>query len=70
MTTPTEARYNPGQGDQEHLVKDSLSCIATRGDVIERTREFNAERTSHGCSLLGRCHITRCDPNAFAPLKG
>ena len=50
MTTPTEARHNPGLGGQKHLVVLALwARIATRGDVIERTREFNAERTSYGC---------------------
>lgn len=52
MTTPTEACHNPGQGGQEHLmVLASWARIATRGDVIAHIREFNVERTSHGCSL-------------------
>ncbi len=39
--TPLETP-NPGQGGQEHLVVLALwACMATRGDVIERTREFN-----------------------------
>ena len=51
MTAPTEVRHNPDQGGQEHLVVlASWARIATRGDVKELTREFNAERTSHGCS--------------------
>ena len=39
--------------DVGHLVVLTLwVCIATRGDVIERIKEFNAEQTSHGCSPL------------------
>ena len=53
VTAPPEALHNPGQGGQEHLAvlvitKDSLASMAARGDVRERTREFNAEWTSQG----------------------
>ncbi len=43
MTTPTEARDNPGQDGQKHLVVlASWARIATRGDVIESMRSGRA----------------------------
>src|SRR4249919_4195548 len=57
VTAPPEAGHHRGQGGQKHLAvlivaNGSLTCIPARGDAIERTREFNTERTSHGLSCI------------------
>ena len=59
MTAPTKALHYPSQGGQEQLTvlivtKDSLACIPSRSDVIERTGEFDAEWTSYGLATAIR----------------
>ena len=38
------------------------ASVTTQDGVIESTRGFNAERTSHGGVPPKLYHITRCDP--------
>ena len=56
MALPVEALANLTQHHQPCVLVyigsvDALSTVATRGDVVETTGQFNSERACHGRSM-------------------
>lgn len=48
--------------------KDVGTCVATRRDVVERTRKFKTELSDHERSIRPKCVISKrapvfCDPD-------
>lgn len=62
---------NLGQDCQETfpvliIGKDILSAVAARGNVVERSRKFDSQRSGHGPNQFAKCLIARPDPGPGA----
>ena len=70
VTAPPEALHHPGQGGQERLAvlidaKDSLACMAARGDVIEAPG--NSMRSGQARGGVDHTYVIFQDVTPFTP---
>lgn len=72
MAAPAKTLRLPGERREERLAisvvsKDSPARVTARGDVVERTGEFNAERTGH--AQVYQRNIILQDATPFLPTQ-